>query len=77
MKVIDFVAGYTIHEAIEKARRESIKLKQPVQAIINDIVLIIDGNTNILDARQEYTVKLNLKYEIENIKRKMDKEKQR
>ena len=74
MKVVEFVAGYTIYDAIEKARKESIRLKKPVQAILNDIVLIIDGNTNLLDARQEYKVKLNLKHEIEDIKRKMDKE---
>lgn len=69
MKVVDFVAGYTIKEAIAKAQKESAKIQEPVHATVNDIVLIIDSKTDIEKTYQEYIEKLKFKNEIETIKR--------
>ena len=69
MKVVDFVAGYTIKEAIAKAQSESVKAQEPVHATINDIVLIIDNKTDINKIYKEYIDKLKFKSEIEEQKR--------
>ena len=74
MKTIDFVAGYTINEAIEKAIKTAVKSNTIIHANINDIILIIDKNTNLKKAIEECHQKLNFKYEIEKLKHEIDKE---
>jgi len=69
MKLVEFVAGYTIYEAIAKAQKESNKIQEPVHATINDIVLIIDNKTDINTIHKEYIDKLKFKNEIETLKR--------
>lgn len=69
MKVVEFVTGYTIKEAIAKAQAESDKVHEPVHATINDIVLIINGKTDINKIYNEYLDKLKFKIEIRELKK--------
>ena len=69
MKDINFVAGLTIKEALVVACKTSVFHNEPVLAVINDIVMIVDKNTNTENALSEYHKKLEFKYEIEDIKR--------
>ena len=74
MKEIDFVAGLTIKEAISRAHKQALILKEPVAANINDIVIIIDANTDQEKILTEYYLKHKFKYEIESLKRQKDKQ---
>ena len=68
MKTMEFHAGPTIEEALQEARDAARNAKQPVLADINDIVMLIDQDTDINKAVAEYRQKLNMKYEIEKIR---------
>lgn len=63
------VAGLSIKEALINAVRLSEDNKTSVIAIINDIVMNIDANTNTAEALKEYHQKVNLRYYIEQMKR--------
>lgn len=69
MKEIDFVAGFTIKDALSAAHRAAVSSDEPVAAIINDIVMIVDKDTNIDKALADYRNKNKFRYEIEEIKR--------
>ncbi len=73
MKTVDFVSGHLAKTAFESAKRIVFAQGQSVLAIINDIVIIVDENSNIDNLVQEYRKKLDFKYEIENIKRQKQK----
>lgn len=75
MQIIDFVAGLSIKEAISRAKSKSVELKEPVLADINDIILIIDKNTDMDKKLKEYYQKSKFKFELENMKHKRQNEK--
>lgn len=63
------VVGLTIQQAIDESIRISRANGRYVMAIINDIVMCINKNTDNLQALTEYKQKLDFKYHIEKIKR--------
>ena len=68
MRTLEFVAGLTIKQAIERACLFVKNTKQPVLADINDIMMIFDKDTDVHKAIKEYREKLEFKYEIERIR---------
>ena len=67
---MNFVAGLTIEQALERARRFAYDYNDTVLAVINDIVMIVNKGTDTKKALDEYHQKLRLKYEIEAMKTK-------
>lgn len=63
------VAGLTIKEALSRAIKLSKDNKQPVMAIINDVVMNVDDKTCVTKALIDYHQKLKLKYYVEHVKR--------
>lgn len=69
MKELEFVAGLTIEQALLRARSMAYTYNDAVAAIINDIVIIVHKGSDIKKLMAEYQQKLQLKYEIEKIKK--------
>ena len=69
MEMLDFVAGLTISEALSRACSFVRNTKRPVLADINDIMMVIDKDTDIHKAIMDYRQKLEFKYEIEKTRR--------
>ena len=75
MSVIEYVpvTGLTIKEALERAKSIAHKENKKVVATINDVIMCVSANSNIKMALNSYHEKLNLKYEIEKMKRERQK----
>ena len=75
MSAIEYtpVAGFTIEEALERARWIARREGKKVIANINDIIMCVSQDSNIKMALNSYHEKLNLKYEIEKIRRERQK----
>ena len=75
MSVIEYtpIAGLTIEEALERARWIARREGKKVIATINDVIMCISQDSNIKMALNSYHEKLNLKYEIEKMKRERQK----
>jgi hypothetical protein len=69
MEIMEFVAGTTVCEALCKAHNKAKALNKPVVADINDIMMLVDKKTDVTQLGIAYRQKLDLKYEIEQIKR--------
>lgn len=69
MRTLDFVAGLTIPQALSRACKFVRSTGEPVLADINDVMMIIDKDTDIHKATADYRKKLEFKYEIEKHKR--------
>lgn len=63
------VAGLTIKEALVRAIQKSKDNKCTVMAVLNDIVMFVNKNTNVDKVLEEYRQKLDLKYYTERVKR--------
>ena len=63
------VAGLTIKQALTRAIEMSTKKQEHVLTIMNDIVMVVDKNTNVELALQEYHDKLDFKYQIQQMKK--------
>ncbi|MFQ6704064.1 MAG: hypothetical protein ACLRFP_03225 [Alphaproteobacteria bacterium] len=63
------VAGLTIKEALFRAIQKSKDNKCTVMAVLNDIVMFVNKNTNVYKVLEEYRQKLDLKYYTERVKR--------
>ncbi|MFQ6696090.1 MAG: hypothetical protein ACLRFF_03280 [Alphaproteobacteria bacterium] len=63
------VAGLTIKEALVRAIQKSKDNKCTVMAVLNDIVMFVNKNTNVNKVLEEYRQKLDLKYYTERVKR--------
>lgn len=63
------VAGLTIKEALVRAIQKSKDNKCTVMAVLNDIVMFVNKNTNVDKVLKEYRQKLDLKYYTERVKR--------
>jgi len=63
------VAGLTIKEALVRAIQKSKDNKCTVMAVLNDIVMFVNKNTNVDKVLEEYHQKLDLKYYTERVKR--------
>ena len=63
------VAGFTIKEALVRAIQKSKDNKCTVMAVLNDIVMFVNKNTNVDKVLEEYRQKLDLKYYTERVKR--------
>ena len=72
---MNFVAGITIVQALEHARRVAYNYNDTLLAVINDIVMIVYKGTDIQKALAEYHQKLKFRYEIEELKARMRKTK--
>lgn len=68
MRTLDFVAGLTIKQALERACLFVKNTQQPVLADINDIVMVFDKDTDVHTAIKEYRQRLEFKYEIERMR---------
>lgn len=68
MQTMEFVAGLTIEQALLKATKTAAKSGTPVEAIVNDIVIIVDRNDKVEKLLKEYHQKHNLRCEIENVR---------
>ena len=73
MREIDFIAGLTIKEALIMAKSLAVNNNEPVSAIINEVVMIVDKNTDVEKALISYRKKLDFKHEIEKIKREKER----
>ena len=73
MKTLSFVAGLTIKQALLQAHKVACNYDDTVLAIINDVVMVIDKETNVKDALVSYYQKINLKYEIERLRKQNEK----
>ena len=69
MQTLNFVAGLTIFEALSRACNFVRNTKQPVLADINDIMMVVDKDTDLHKAVKNYREKLEFKYEIAKIRR--------
>jgi predicted nucleic-acid-binding protein len=69
MQTMEFVAGLTIEQALLKATKTTKESDEQIEAIINDVVMIVDKKTDITKALNEYHQKQKFKYEIEMLKR--------
>jgi hypothetical protein len=69
MEVLNFVAGLTICQAIQRAKDVASESAHGVLVDINDIQMLIKKDTNTKKALIEYSKKLEFKNEIEKIKR--------
>ena len=67
----DPLAGLTINQAIANAKKMARAERCTVVADINDILMIINEQTDVDKAVDLYQDKLNFKYEIEMMRRKM------
>lgn len=63
------VAGFTIKEALVRAIQKSKDNKCTVMAVLNNIVMFVNKNTNVDKVLEEYHQKLDLKYYTERVKR--------
>lgn len=73
MHTLEFVAGLTIFEALSRACNFVKNTKKPVLADINDIMMLVDKDTDLHKAIKNYRQKLEFKYEIEKIRREKQK----
>lgn len=62
------VAGLTVREALVHAVKKAKENKCIVITIINDVVMLVNKNTNIDKALTEYNQKLNLKFYTQNVR---------
>ena len=69
MKTLDFVAGLTIPQALSRACNFVRNTGEPVLADINDVMMVIDKDTDMHKAIVDYRQKLEFKYEIERLRR--------
>ena len=69
MRTLDFVAGLTIPQAFSRACNFVRNTGEPVLADINDIIMIINKDTDLHKAVIDYRQKLEFKYEIERMKK--------
>lgn len=69
MRTLDFVAGLTIPQALSRACNFVRNTGEPVLVDINDIIMIINKDTDLHKAVIDYRQKLEFKYEIERMKR--------
>ena len=69
MKTLDFVAGLTIPQALSRACNFVKNTGEPVLADINDIMIVINKDTDLHKAIVDYRQKLEFKYEIEKLRR--------
>lgn len=69
MEILNFVSGLTINQAVQRAKDTAIESNQHVLVDINDVMMLIDKDTNVKSAMIEYSKKLEFKYEIEKMKR--------
>ncbi len=63
------VAGLTIKEALVSAVQKSKDNKCVVMAVLNDIIMFVNKNTNVDTALEEYHQKLGLKYYTQRVKK--------
>lgn len=63
------VAGLTIKEALVRAIQKSKDNKCTVMAVLNDVVMFVDKNTNVDTALEEYHEKQDLRYYTALVKR--------
>ena len=68
MQTMEFVAGLTIEQALLKATKTAYKSGTTVEAVVNDIVMIVDKNDKVENLLKEYHQKHNLRCEIENVR---------
>lgn len=73
MKVLKFVAGLTISQALKQACNIASYERQTVLAEINDIIMPVGKDDTPNSLLKKYKQKLNFKYEIEMIKRQRQK----
>lgn len=73
MKVLTFDTGTTVINALTQACNTAVRERKTVLAEINDIMIPVDKNARPFILMKEYTNKLNLKYEIEQIKAQIQK----
>ena len=69
MYTLNSVAGLTIFEALSRACNFVKNTQKPVLADINDIIMVVDKDTDLHKAVKDYRQRLEFKYEIEKIKR--------
>ena len=73
MKTMDFVAGYTVSQALTKACNAAAHERQTILIEINDIMMLVGKDDNPKNLLKKYIKKLDFKYEIEKIKRQRQK----
>ncbi|MBR4891810.1 MAG: hypothetical protein IKZ34_01330 [Alphaproteobacteria bacterium] len=73
MKVLKFVAGLTISQALEQACNAASHEHQTVLAEINDIMMPVSKNDTPDSLLKKYKQKLQFKYEIEQLKKQRQK----
>lgn len=73
MKVMTFEAGVTVINALKQACNFAAQKRQTVLAEINDIKLTVERQDNPYHLLSEYKKRLDIKYEMEQIKTQRQK----
>lgn len=73
MKFVNGVPGDSIMHTLTRACHISQHEYTPVLLEINDVMMLVDANTNRNQLYEQYQDKSNFKFEIEKLKRQRQK----